>query len=197
MLRSGTADEARGQQSLGDLVGLALKDISQLVRYEISLAKRELKIDVRRAGFAAAFFVFILMVAYPLLIMLLFAYAYGLRAAGLPGGMWGAFLVVAGTCFVFAVIAGIIGLVFFKKITGMKLTRKTVSEDIGMLKRARSGDADGRLAVTPGPGSPENPGSSDHTGSPDHKKTGSPDHKKAVSSENQADGAPAAVTAGS
>lgn len=155
MLRSGTArtatpDSARGQQSLGDLVSLALKDVSQLVRYEIDLAKRELKVDVRRAIFAAIFFAFILMAAYPLLIMLLFAYAYGLRAAGLPGGMWGAFLVVAGTCFVVVVIAGIIGLVFFKKITGMKLTRKTVSEDIGMFKHAGSGDGDGTPAVTQG-----------------------------------------------
>jgi hypothetical protein len=51
MLRSGTArtatpDDARGQQSLGDLVGLALKDVSQLVRYEINLAKKEFKVDL-------------------------------------------------------------------------------------------------------------------------------------------------------
>ena len=145
MLRSGSArtattDDRRTQQSLGDLVGLALKELSQLFHYEINLAKSELKVDVRRAIFAAVFFVFILLVAYPLLIMLLFAYAYGLNAVGLPGGMWAAFLVVAGTCFVFAVIAAIVGQAFFKKITGMELTRKTVAEDIEMFKNLRSGD---------------------------------------------------------
>lgn len=155
MLRSGTArtatpDDARGQQSLGDLVGLALKDVSQLVRYEINLAKSEFKVDVRRALVGTGFIGFILIVAYPMIIMLLFAYAYGLRAAGLPGGMWGAFLVVAGTVAVFALIALIAGIVFFKKITGMKLTRTTVSRDIGMLKRGVSGDNQDVPAVTKG-----------------------------------------------
>ena len=155
MLRSGTAstatpDDARGQQSLGDLVGLALKDVSQLIRYEINLAKKEFKVDLRRAGFSAAFFAFILIVAYPLLMMLLFAYAYGLNAAGLPGGLWGAFLVAAGTCFVFAVIAGLVGFFFYKKVTGMQLTRKTVSEDIDMLKRSGSSDGAETPAIAKG-----------------------------------------------
>lgn len=154
MVRSGTArtgapDGTRDQQSLGDLVSLALKDVSQLVRYEIGLAKSELRIDVRRAAIGGGLFAFILIVGYPLLIMLLFAYAYGLYAVGAPGGLWGAFLWVALTCAVFACIAGFIGLRFFKKITGMRLTRKTVSDDIGMLKRAASSpdSADGTAAV--------------------------------------------------
>ena len=136
--RTGTPDGTRDQQSLGDLVSLALKDVSQLVRYEIGLAKSELRIDVRRAAIGGGLFAFILIVGYPLLIMLLFAYAYGLYAVGAPGGLWGAFLWVALTCAVFACIAGFVGLRFFKKITGMRLTRKTVSDDIGMLKRAAS-----------------------------------------------------------
>jgi hypothetical protein len=145
MARSGTArtgapDGNRDQQSLGDLVSLALKDVSQLVRYEITLAKKEFKVDLRRAGLGAAFVALVLIVAFPLLIMLLFAYAYGLYAIGVPGGLWGAFLWVALTIFVVALIAGGIGYLFFKKVTGMRLTRKTVSDDIGMLKRAKSGD---------------------------------------------------------
>ena len=50
MVRSGTPDGDGDQQSLGDLVSLALKDLSQLLHYEISLAKSELRMDVRRAG---------------------------------------------------------------------------------------------------------------------------------------------------
>ena len=93
MARSGTArtgapDGNRDQQSLGDLVSLALKDVSQLVRYEITLAKKEFKVDLRRAGLGAAFVALVLIVAFPLLIMLLFAYAYGLYAIGVPGGLW-------------------------------------------------------------------------------------------------------------
>jgi hypothetical protein len=42
MVRSARPGGADGQQSLGDLVAAAAKDMSQLVRYEISLAKGEL-----------------------------------------------------------------------------------------------------------------------------------------------------------
>jgi uncharacterized membrane protein YqjE len=144
MARSGTArtgapDATRDEQSLGDLVSRALKDVSQLVHYEIALAKKEFKVDVRRAGLGAAFAGLVLIVAYPLLLMLLFAEAYALMDAGAPGGRWGAFLWTALTVAVIALIAAIAGIAFFKKITGMKLTRKTVADDIGMLKHAAGG----------------------------------------------------------
>ena len=42
---SGAAD-----QSIGDLVSVAARDISQLVRYELDLAKLELKADAKRLG---------------------------------------------------------------------------------------------------------------------------------------------------
>ncbi|HSZ42815.1 MAG TPA: phage holin family protein [Trebonia sp.] len=145
--RTGTPDGTRDQQSLGDLVSLALKDLSQLMHYEITLAKKEFKVDIRRAGFGAGFVALVLMVAYPLLLMLLFAYAYGLYAIGVPGGLWGAFLWVALTVFLVALIAGGIGFLFFKRVTGMRLTRKTVSDDIGMLKKRTANNADGATAV--------------------------------------------------
>src|ERR1700727_4088989 len=106
MVRSGSPDSAAGQQSLGDLVAGAAKDVSQLVRYEISLAKSELKMDARRIGIAAALAVVGLFVACLLLVLLCFAYAYGLVAVGAPGGTWGAFLWVALTCVVFIAVAG-------------------------------------------------------------------------------------------
>jgi hypothetical protein len=37
-------------QSIGDLVSVAARDISQLVRYELDLAKLELKSDIKRLG---------------------------------------------------------------------------------------------------------------------------------------------------
>src|SRR5215475_4154201 len=54
MVRSDTPEPAGDGQSLGDLVALAAKDVSQLVRYEIDLAKTELMADVRRVGLAGA-----------------------------------------------------------------------------------------------------------------------------------------------
>jgi Na+/H+-dicarboxylate symporter len=149
--RTATPDGTRDQHSLGDLVGLALKDVSQLVRYEINLAKSEFKVDMRRGVTGGLFFAFILAAAYPMIIMLLFAEAYALMNLGAPGGRWGAFLWAALTCAVVAAIAGLIGFVFFKRVSGMKLTRKTVSDDIDMFKRATSSpDGDGTQAIGQG-----------------------------------------------
>ena len=83
MVRSERPDSAAGQQSLGDLVAGAAKDVSQLVRYEISLAKSELKMDARRIGIAAALAVVGLFVGCLLVVLLCFAFAYGLMALGI------------------------------------------------------------------------------------------------------------------
>jgi uncharacterized membrane protein len=138
MVRSGTPDVG-GQQSLGDLVSGAAKDVSQLIRYEISLAKSEFKMDARRIGIAAVLAVIGLFVGCLLIVLLCFAYAYGLAAIGVPGGLWGAFLFVALTCFLLVVLAALIAVVFIRKVTGMKMTRKTVIDDLGMLHRGESG----------------------------------------------------------
>jgi hypothetical protein len=46
--------------------------------------------------------------------------------------------VAAGTVVVLMIIVGLIGFSFVKKVTGLKLTRKTVTEDIAALKKAMS-----------------------------------------------------------
>ena len=96
MVRSGTPEPAGGEQSLGDLVALAAKDVSQLVRSEIALAKSELRGDAKRVGLAAALGVVALFTACLLLILLSIALAYGLVALGI--WTWAAFLIVAGAC---------------------------------------------------------------------------------------------------
>jgi hypothetical protein len=133
MVRSGRSTGADGQQSLGDLVALAAKDVSSLVRYEISLAKSELKMDARRIGVAAALAVVGIFVGCLVLVLLCFAYAYGLIAAGIWA--WAAFLIVAGTCVLLIGAAALIAYGRIRKVTGMKMTRKTVLDDIGMLRR--------------------------------------------------------------
>ena len=133
MVRSARPDGADGQQSLGDLVAGAAKDMSQLVRYEISLAKSELKMDARRLGIAAALAVVGRFVGCLLVVLLCFAFAYGLEAAGI--WLWAAFLIVAGTCLVLIGLAGLIAYGRIRKVTGMKMTRKTVVDDLSMLRR--------------------------------------------------------------
>ncbi len=137
MVRGGRSDGAEGQQSLGDLVALAAKDVSQLLRYEISLAKSELKMDARRIGIAAALAVVGLFVACLLVVLLCFAFAYGLVAGGI--WIWAAFLIVAGTCLLLIALAGLIAFGRIRKVTGMKMTRQTVLDDLGMLRRSEPG----------------------------------------------------------
>jgi hypothetical protein len=149
MARSGKSDDADGQQSLGDLVALALKDLSSLVRNEISLAKSELKMDARRVGIAAALAVVAFFVGCLLVVLLCFAYAFGLYAAGI--WLWASFLIVAGTCLLLIAIAGWVAYGRINRVTGMKMTRQTVMDDIGVLRRIEQGaNGSGTPEVTAG-----------------------------------------------
>jgi hypothetical protein len=66
-------------------------------------------------------------------VLLCFAYAYGLIAAGIWA--WAAFLIVAGTCLVLAALVAGIAYLKVKKLSGLRLTKKTVTEDLAMLRR--------------------------------------------------------------
>jgi hypothetical protein len=66
------------------------------------------------------------------LVFLGFAYGYGLIAAGVWA--WAAFLIVAGTCVVFAAAAVGIAYLRVRKLSGLRLTKKTVTEDLAMLR---------------------------------------------------------------
>ena len=137
MIRTGRPEGADGQQSLGELVALAAKDMSSLVRAEISLAKSEFKMDAKRIGFAAGIAVVVLFVACLIVVLLCFALAYGLVAAfDIP--VYAGFLCTVGACLVIIVVAGLIALLIIRRVTGMKMTRKTVMDDIGMLRRGES-----------------------------------------------------------
>jgi Putative Actinobacterial Holin-X, holin superfamily III len=150
MVRSGRPNETDGQPSLGELVAAALKDVSTLLRYEISLAKSELRMDARRIGIAAALAVVSLFVLCLLVVLLCFAYAYGLVAAGI--WTWAAFLIVAGTCLLLIGLAALIAYGRIRRVTGMRLTRKTVMDDIGMLRREASPNGSGSSAAYPAVG---------------------------------------------
>jgi Putative Actinobacterial Holin-X, holin superfamily III len=150
MVRSGKPESASDQQSLGDLVALAAKDVSALVRYEIALAKRELKVDGVRLATGAGLAALGVMIVFPGVILLCFAYAYFLHWAGAWGGLAGAFAFAGLTFLVLALIAVAIARIFIKKVTGMRMTRQTVVDDIGMLRRGEAGP-DGHGPAVPNP----------------------------------------------
>lgn len=129
---SSTAASQTADHSIGDLVSVAAKDVSQLVRYEIDLAKLELKQDVRRLGVGGALLVVAGFVGCLVLVLLCFALAFGLVALGI--WQWAAFLIVAGTCVLLAGIAVLIGITLVRKLGGMSKTRRSLSDDMSLLR---------------------------------------------------------------
>lgn len=121
------------EQSVGALVSQAIADVSELLRSELDLAKLELKDDVKRAGIAGASLGMAGFVGCLVLVLLCFAFAYGLMSLGIWA--WAAFLIVAGTCIVLAGLAVLLGILRFKGMTGLRRTRGTVAKDISVLRR--------------------------------------------------------------
>ncbi len=132
MVRSETPEPAGDGQSLGDLVALAAKDVSQLIRYEIDLAKTELRGDVQRVGLAAGLGGVAAFVACLVLVLLSIALAFGLVALGIWD--WAAFLIVAGAYMLLAVLALGIAYLRLRRISGLSKTRQSVTEGLGMLR---------------------------------------------------------------
>jgi uncharacterized membrane protein len=125
-------------QSIGDLVSVAARDISQLVRNELDLAKLELKSDVKRAGISGALLAIAVFAVCLLLMLLCFAFAYGLNAIGAPGGLWGAFLLVAATCGLLIVLALLVAWLIVRRLAKMRKTRRTLADDTSLLRHAKS-----------------------------------------------------------
>jgi len=132
MVRSEMPEPAGDGQSLGDLVALAAKDVSQLVRYEIDLAKTELRDDVQRIGLAAALSGVAAFVACLVLVLLSIALAFGLVALGIWA--WAAFLIVAGVYVLFAALVLGIAYLRVRRLSGLSKTRKTVTEGLELLR---------------------------------------------------------------
>jgi hypothetical protein len=135
MVQTGSAPPADGAAapSLGDLVTLAVGDISKLVRCEIDLAKLELKADVRRVLVSLVLLLGSFFVLNLVLVLLSFGLVYGLIRNGLEP--WASFLIVAGADIVLIGIA--VGIVWlnFRRLDGLKRTRKTVQEDLAVMNR--------------------------------------------------------------
>ncbi len=134
------------KQSVGDLVSLAVKDLSRLVRCEVELAKVELRADLRRVGLSAALVGIAAFAACLVLVLLCFALAYGLMALGI--WPWASFLIVAGLLVVLTGLAVLVVARKLRRISGLRLTRASVQEDLALLRR----DEETAAPAVPGAG---------------------------------------------
>ncbi|MGE5290192.1 MAG: phage holin family protein [Micromonosporaceae bacterium] len=131
----GTVSGSTADESLGNLVSAAIRDISQLVKWEIDLAKLEMRDDIKRLAISGGMLGVAGFVGCLVLVLLSFAAAYGLVAAGLPA--WAAFLIVAGAYVLLAGLAVLIGVQKMRRLAGLRRTRTSVQESLAML---RTGD---------------------------------------------------------
>ncbi len=134
------------EPSIGDLVTQAVRDVTQLVKCELALAKLELRDDAKRLGLAAALLAIVAFTGCLILVLLCFAFVYGLVSLGI--WTWAAFLIVAGVCVLLAALAVLIVIVKVRGVSGLRKTRQTVQADLGLLKRDE--DTPARPAVEAG-----------------------------------------------
>ena len=131
-------------KSLGELVAIATGSVSHLVKSEIELAKLELKSDAKKAALGGTLFAVAGVAGGVVVIMFSFFAAYLLMSWGIWD--WAAFLIVTGFYVVLAAILIGIGLWRMKKMGGASRTRRTVKDDIAMLRRG--GGAGDQPALT-------------------------------------------------
>ena len=134
MAEPATARPAKADnRSVGDLVSDAINDLTQLVKFQVDLAKVELRADMRRLGLSGALIATSVFTAFLVLVMLCFALAYGLQTVGVWD--WASFLIVAAVCVV--LIAAAAGIVYLKmkRMSGLRKTRESVQGDLALLRR--------------------------------------------------------------
>lgn len=138
--------------SLGELVALATKDVSLLVRQEIELAKAE----VGRQAASAAVGVGLLGVAAGLVLGALLALMifFGELFAWLGLARFWAFLLTAGLLLVIAGVLAGLAVLRLRKLQPPRRTVASVREDVALLRHTASGgsgEARGGSAPTAGP----------------------------------------------
>jgi hypothetical protein len=141
MVGNGSAQSGNGaaEPSLGDLVALATQDLTKLVKWEIDLAKVELKADLRRLALSAVLLAGSAVAGFLVIVLLSFGLVYGLMRLGI--WPWASFLIVAGVDVVLIGLAT--GIVFLnvRRLSGLARTRKTVQEDLAAIRREQEATA--------------------------------------------------------
>lgn len=120
-------------QSLGELVATATRDMSLLIHKEIELAKTELAEQAAKAGVGAGLLGGAGFVAMFALILASVAGGFGF-AAGLNIAVWAGFLCMAGVYAVVAGVLAVLGIGRVKSVGGPERTARTVKANLAWAK---------------------------------------------------------------
>jgi hypothetical protein len=121
-------------EKVGDIIKGIQDDVKLLVRDEIELAKSELIPSAKQAGLGAGLLGGAGYFGISGMLLLYFAAAYGIVAAGLPA--WLAFLIVGGALLVLAAILGLIGRARVKKVKPPDRTIAAATQTVDEVKAA-------------------------------------------------------------
>jgi hypothetical protein len=120
------------ERTLGQLVADASKDVSEIVRAEVALAKAELAVSAKNGAAAGGMFGAAGYLAFLASILLAIAAAYGLVSAGLRP--WAAFLVLAVALLIVAGILALIGRGRIKRVGPPKRAISSTRETLAAVK---------------------------------------------------------------
>jgi hypothetical protein len=123
-------------QSLGELVATATRDMSLLIHQEIELAKSEIAQQAQQAGIGAGLLGGAGFLGFFALVLASFAGAFGF-AEGLDIALWAGFLCMAGVYVVLAGVLAVLGISRMKKVGPPEQTKRTVKDSIAFLKHPR------------------------------------------------------------
>jgi hypothetical protein len=123
-------------QTLGELVATATRDMSLLVHKEIELAKAELAESAAQAGIGAGLLGAAGFLGYFVLVLASFAGAFGF-SEGLDIGIWAGFLCMAGVYSVVAGVLAMLGIRRMKKLGPPARTQRTMRASLAWLKHPR------------------------------------------------------------
>ena len=124
------------ERTLGQLVAEASQDLSELVRYEVALAKAEIKDDVIRGAAAGGMFGAAGYLAMLSSITIVITIGFALVAAGLAA--WLAFLIVTLVLLVLAAILVVVGVALLKRIRPPERAIRSTKLTIAAVKGQRT-----------------------------------------------------------
>ena len=121
------------EQSLGELVSTATRDLSLLIHKEMELAKTEIAAEVKRAGLGAGFLGGAGFVGLFAFLFLAVASALAIsEGADLP--FWAGFVCIGGAFGMLAGLLGLLGLTKVVRVKGPQRTIRSVKDDLAWAK---------------------------------------------------------------
>jgi len=123
-------------QSLGELVATATRDMSLLIHKEIELAKAELSQSAQQAGIGAGLLGGAGFLGYFALVLASFAGAFGI-SDGLDLAVWAGFLCMTGFYLLLAGVLALLGIGRMKKLGPPERTQRSVRANLAWLKHPR------------------------------------------------------------